>query len=146
MSSTVTLTVTVCSPMLVAQGGDDVLLDVAGYLVDGVSVGDGHGEVHDCGAAEDAHRGVRMMVPEGGLLGERGGFAVGAAAQGDADAGDQAGAVAGQGGHDAGGDADGAEVGGLQGVPHVADQHPDLAHHRRGQAGRSWYRAGGQLR
>ena len=75
-----------------------------------------------------------MTVPEGGLLGERGELAVGAAAEGDADAGDHAGGVAGQGGHDPGGDADDAEVGGLQGVPDVADQDPDLAHDRCGQA------------
>ena len=79
---------------------------------------------------------------EGGLLGERGDFAVGAAAEGDADAGDRAGAVTGQGGYDPGGDADETEVGGLQRVPHVADQYPDLAHDRRGQAGGSRYRAG----
>ena len=60
-----------------------------------------------------------------------------AAAEGDADAGDHAGAVAGQGGHDPGGDADDPEVGGLQRVPHVADQDPDLAHDRCGQAGGS---------
>ena len=91
---------------MVAQGGDDVLLDVPGYFVYGVSVGDRHGEVDDCGAAQDAHGGVGMTVLEGGPLGGAGDCAAGAAAKGDADAGDHAGAVAGQGGHDPGGDAD----------------------------------------
>src|ERR1700684_1922110 len=69
-------------PEVVAQFGDDVLLDGFRYLVDGVSVRDGHGEVHDGGAAENTHRRVRMTVPEGGALGERREPALGAAAQG----------------------------------------------------------------
>jgi hypothetical protein len=73
-------------------------------------------------------------VPEGGTLGDHGQLVMGTAPEGDADARDHAGAVAGQGRHDAGCDADGAEIGGLQGVPHVADQDPDLAHDRCGQA------------
>ena len=109
---------------MVAQGRSDVLLDVSGYFVYGVSVGDRHGEVDDCGAAQYAHGGVGMTMLEGGPLGESGVLAVGAAAKGNADAGDHAGAVAGQGGHDPGGDADDPVLGGLQGVPHVADQAP----------------------
>jgi hypothetical protein len=57
---------------LVAQGGDDVLLDVPGYLVYGVSVADRHGKVDDCGAAQYTHGGVGVTVLEGGRLGERG--------------------------------------------------------------------------
>jgi hypothetical protein len=53
---------------MVAQGGDDVLLDVPGYFVHGVSVGDRDGEVDDCGAAQYAHGGVGMTVGEGGPL------------------------------------------------------------------------------
>src|SRR6476660_6094352 len=80
---------------MVVQGRNDVLLDVAGYFVHGASVGDRHGEVDDCGAAQYAHGGVGMTMLEGGPLGGRGVCAVGAAAKGDADAGNHAGAVAG---------------------------------------------------
>jgi hypothetical protein len=41
-----------------------------------------------------------MTVPEAGLLDDFSEFAMRAAPEGDADAGDRAGAVAGQGGHD----------------------------------------------
>ena len=85
---------------------------------------------------------MRMTVLEAGLLGEFSELAVGAAAEDDADTGDHTGAVAGQGGHDPGGDPDDPEVGGLQRVPHVADQDPDLAHDRCGQAGGSRDREG----
>jgi hypothetical protein len=37
---------------MVAQGGNDLPLDAPGYFVHGVSVGDRHGEVDDCGAAQ----------------------------------------------------------------------------------------------
>src|SRR6185312_9464590 len=124
------------------QGGDDMPLDVACHVVDGISVGDRYGEVDDGGAAEDADCGMRMTVLEAALLGEFSELAVRAAAEGDADAGDHTGAVAGQGGHDPGGDSDDPEVSGLQRVPHVADQDPDLAHDRRGQAAGSRDRAG----
>src|ERR1051326_6261397 len=87
-----------------------MLLYVASYLVDGGFVGYCYGEVHDCGPAQDTDGGVGVPVLEGGALGDRG-----AAAEGDADAGDHAGAVAGQSRHDAGGDADDAKLGGLQG-------------------------------
>jgi hypothetical protein len=52
------------------QGGDDMPLDVACHVVDGISVGDRHGEVDDSGAAEDADCGMGMTVLEAGLFGE----------------------------------------------------------------------------
>jgi hypothetical protein len=54
---------------LVTQRGDDVLLDLAGHLVDGSPVADRHGEVDDRGAAEQADGGVRMTMLEGGAFG-----------------------------------------------------------------------------
>lgn len=56
---------------MVAQGSNDVLLDVPGYFMHGVSIGDRHGEVDDCGAAQYAHGGARMTMQEGGPVGER---------------------------------------------------------------------------
>ena len=47
--------------------------------------------------------------------------------------------------YDTGGDADGAKLGGLQGVPHVADQDADLAHDRCSQPWRGWHGAGRKL-
>ena len=80
---------------IVAQGPDDVPLDVPGHFVHGVAVADGHGEIDDGGSPEYAHGGVRMMVLERGLFGACGHGAVAATAERDADAGDHAGAVAG---------------------------------------------------
>src|ERR1700746_232100 len=88
---------------LVAEGRRYMALDFAGDLVSRVAVADRNGQVHDRGAAKHPDCGVRVLVPEGGLLGERGALAVGAAAEGDPDTGNHPGAVAGQGRHDAGG-------------------------------------------
>ena len=52
-------------PDLVAEGGDDALLDVACHLTHGVSVRYRHGKVHDGSAAQDAHGGMGMMMGEG---------------------------------------------------------------------------------
>src|ERR1700722_18176450 len=82
-------------PDLLAKCGSDLPLDVAGYLMYRVPVGHGNGEVHDCGAAEHARGGVRMTVPEGGLLGQRGDLFLGAATERNADARDEPGAVPG---------------------------------------------------
>src|SRR5689334_2419506 len=70
-------------PGLVAEGCRHVALDVAGDLVCRVAVADRDGQVHDRRAAEHPDGGVRVPVPEGGLLGERGDLAVSAAAEGN---------------------------------------------------------------
>ena len=76
---------------MIVQVGDDVLLDFAGHLVEGIPAGDRHGEVDDRGAAKHADGGVRMTMLEGGALGQSGEWAVSAAAEGDADTRDHAG-------------------------------------------------------
>ena len=90
-----TLTVTVFRPMLSRRVAMTCCCMSRATWWTGF-VGYCYGEVHDCGPAQDTDGGVGVPVLEGGALGDRGELVVGAAAEGDADAGDHAGAVAGR--------------------------------------------------